>query len=361
MAHRPLPLSGRSPLGVLGVAAIFAAALVPAASSQSFNLDVGMNLSVIAPTPSDGYAAAAQQPGAWMGFFPSLTPSTLDGLDGLPTPVTLRSDATSTFNVFPGVMAPGDDQALMEDFHLTPNLNTASIWTFEGLVDGRYTLYTYASDPSIPSLRTEVDVASALDPAQEVGAGWPGAHTLGQTYARHSVDVTGGTLVVTASPVGGQLETGVLNGFQLVFESALGTGYCTATANSTGSPASISASGSATVAANDLTLTADTLPVHSFGFFLASRDAGFVMNPAGSAGNLCVGGAIGRYVGPGQIRNSGATGSFSLALDLASTPQPNGLVSIAAGETWRFQAWHRDMVGGAATSNFTGGLEVVFS
>ena len=87
---------------------------------------------------------------------------------------------------------------------------------------------------------------------------------------------------------------------------------------------------------------------------------GSVANPGGSEGILCLGGAIGRYVGPGQIVNSGATGEVSLALDLTQTPQPTGFVSVQPGETWNFQAWYRDAVGGTATSNFTDGLEVQF-
>ena len=79
-----------------------------------------------------------------------------------------------------------------------------------------------------------------------------------------------------------------------------------------------------------------------------------------SQGVLCLGGAIGRYVGPGEILNSGSGGSFSLQLDLGQTPSPTGFVSIQAGETWNFTAWHRDAVGGTTTSNFTDGLEVVF-
>jgi hypothetical protein len=109
---------------------------------------------------------------------------------------------------------------------------------------------------------------------------------------------------------------------------------------------------------DDVTLAAASLPMNSFGFFLTSRMQGFVMNPGGSQGNLCLGGSIGRYVGPGQVQSSGATGGFSLALSLAATPQPTGFVSVVAGETWNYQAWHRDSVGGAATSNFTNGVAV---
>lgn len=144
-------------------------------------------------------------------------------------------------------------------------------------------------------------------------------------------------------------------------DGGLGTSYCSpAVANSTGNPATIEASGSLSVAANDVTLTADDLPQSSFGFFLTSRTQGLVMNPGGSMGTLCLGGSIGRYVGPGQIKNSGAVGSYFLDLDLTQTPTPTGLVAIATGETWNFQSWYRDAVGGVATSNFTNGVSLTF-
>lgn len=140
----------------------------------------------------------------------------------------------------------------------------------------------------------------------------------------------------------------------------VGTNYCAANTNSTGSAASISATGSTMVTANNLTVTATSLPNSAFGFFLVSQTQGFNMNPGGSAGNLCLAGAIGRYVGPGQIQNSGMTGAISLPLDLANTPQPTGTVAILPGQTWNYQAWFRDSSGGAATSNFTNGLSVAF-
>ncbi len=141
----------------------------------------------------------------------------------------------------------------------------------------------------------------------------------------------------------------------------IGTNYCgPGVANSTGNSGVMSATGSAVVANNDLTLVASDLPNNAFGFFLTSTTQGMVMNPGGSTGHLCLGGAIGRYVGPGQIQNSGSTGEISLLVDLTMHPTPNGLVVVTAGETWNFQAWHRDAVGGVATSNFTDGLEITF-
>ncbi len=103
------------------------------------------------------------------------------------------------------------------------------------------------------------------------------------------------------------------------------------------------------------------MPLNAFGYFLTSSIQAAVPNPGGSAGVLCLGGQIGRYVGPGQIRNSGLTGAISLVLNLTRTPTPVGFVSVMVGETRNFQAWHRDSTaGGVATSNFTDGLRVTF-
>ncbi|MEM1453406.1 MAG: hypothetical protein AAGI22_30160 [Planctomycetota bacterium] len=105
----------------------------------------------------------------------------------------------------------------------------------------------------------------------------------------------------------------------------IGTSYCgPAALNSIGESAEIVATGSTVTSQNDLTL-----------------------------------GAIGRLVGIGQIQNGGPLGVVSLRIDLTNVPQPVGPVAAAAGETWNFQGWYRDSVGGSATSNFTDGVSVV--
>ena len=140
----------------------------------------------------------------------------------------------------------------------------------------------------------------------------------------------------------------------------LGTNYCgPGVPNSTGNSGTISATGSDSVAANNVTLTGSDLPNNATAFFLTSMTQDFVMNPGGSDGNLCLGGAIGRYVGPGQIQNSGAMGEVSLVLDLTMVPQPTGFVSVMPGDTWNFTCWFRDANPGP-TSNFTDGLSIVF-
>ncbi|MEL6712380.1 MAG: FG-GAP repeat protein, partial [Planctomycetota bacterium] len=143
-------------------------------------------------------------------------------------------------------------------------------------------------------------------------------------------------------------------------EPEIGDAYCAANANSSGQVGGAAARGSRIASANDVTLVAFDLPAQQFGFFLASRTEGFVANLGGSEGNLCLGGALGRLVGPGQIQSSGTARQISIDLDLTAIPQPSSLETAVAGETWRFQAWHRDTVGGTATSNFTAGVAVSF-
>lgn len=140
----------------------------------------------------------------------------------------------------------------------------------------------------------------------------------------------------------------------------LGTNYCSANANSTGSPAVMSASGNPTVSSNDLTLECSGVPPSQFGIFVTGRTQGFVPNPGGSAGNLCLGGIIGRFSLPAEIVNSGATGDFSLSVDLSFVPEGPGRVAVLPGDSWSYTCWFRDVSGGMATSNFSNGYTISF-
>lgn len=135
----------------------------------------------------------------------------------------------------------------------------------------------------------------------------------------------------------------------------IGANYCTATVNSSGAAASISASGSPTVAVNDFRLVARETPPHSVGFFLASTTQDFVPMFAGTPGNLCLGAPIIRLedaTGGGVLMVDGS-GFGSLDIDLALV---NGGSPVLAGETWNFQYWMRDQF----TSNTTDGVSVTF-
>jgi hypothetical protein len=134
--------------------------------------------------------------------------------------------------------------------------------------------------------------------------------------------------------------------------------YCSpAVPNSSSRSGVLSAIGSNAVQANDVTLIASDLSLHSFGFFLTSRDQGNTFPVSNSQGRLCLGGSIGRYVGPGQVLSSASTGTFSLALDLTAMAHPVQPVVAQSGQTWHFQAWHRD-ANPTPTSNFTDALSV---
>ncbi|MEM8713045.1 MAG: hypothetical protein AAGG01_19020 [Planctomycetota bacterium] len=138
--------------------------------------------------------------------------------------------------------------------------------------------------------------------------------------------------------------------------------FCLSNPNSTGANSTMTISGSLSVAANDVTLTA-TIPPSSFGFFLTSQTADFVANPAGSAGNLCLGGAIGRF--QQLAASSGASGIISISTvagqwSLASIPQSPGTYAAVAGGDAYFQLWHRDTSPAGPTSNFTDGVVVTW-
>ncbi|MEM9381356.1 MAG: hypothetical protein AAGB93_15490 [Planctomycetota bacterium] len=131
---------------------------------------------------------------------------------------------------------------------------------------------------------------------------------------------------------------------------------CTPAPNSTGVAGRIAARGSRAASDNDLTLTATSLPLSSFGYLLTSLTAQTTPMAGGGQGTLCLGGDIGRFVG--QVGSSGTDGRIATTVDLVSIPQPTGAVVGAPGETWYFQLWHRDGVMGVPTSNFTEAVSV---
>ncbi len=175
-----------------------------------------------------------------------------------------------------------------------------------------------------------------------------------------SVAISGNTVVVGAV-VEDSNATGV-NGNQsdnsaqfagaaYVFDldSDLGTAYCTASPNSSGGAASISASGSASVAANDLLLRAEPVPNQPGIFFYGP---GQMSVPFGN-GTLCVAGPIARL----DVVN--ATGNVMTFL-LDNTSPPSAATQITPGSTWHFQACFRDPAAGGAFFDLSNGLSIFF-
>lgn len=136
------------------------------------------------------------------------------------------------------------------------------------------------------------------------------------------------------------------------------TTYCSTNPNSTGVSGGIGATGSPYIGTNNMAVTATSLPQDVFTFLLVGTASDYVANPAGSLGNLCVGGSIGRYWN--SLQSTGGTGTASHGLDLQNIPGPSTSQPVLAGQTLYFQWWHRDTVGGLPASNFTNGLRAIF-
>ncbi len=150
----------------------------------------------------------------------------------------------------------------------------------------------------------------------------------------------------------------VADGISVPGNVTIGTNYCgPAVPNSSGQSAIVTGQGSATVADNNVTLVASALPANKFGYFLVSATQGFIANPGGSQGNLCLSGKTARY--SGNILFSGSAGTYQMAVDLTLLPPPINL-AVSSGDTWNFQTWFRDS-NPTNTSNFTDGLSILFN
>ncbi|MDG1491601.1 MAG: hypothetical protein P8M11_06835 [Planctomycetota bacterium] len=338
---------------------------VALAQQPSIYVDIG-SVSGGAGTPATTFGAAASVGGFWNNlnldnFGPVLVSPPLSDIGGSATAVTLTWDGLGFVqgSVFRDQLcSTGDDQALMDDCGF---IGGPSQFRFDGLPGGTYTVLTYAMAPEASSFLTNVAVPGSADPAQDVGGDFCSGYLAGITHAEHTVTVGAGQALVIDIAVTSWWDS--LNGIQLfpVTGPSFGTSFCgPAVTNSSGAPAVISVTGTPVASLNDFTLVCSSMPANSLGFFLVSQSQGFVANPGGSQGNLCLGGAIGRYVGTGQILNSGASGEIMLPADLTMIPSPTGFIAAAPGDVFNFSTWFRDSSMGSAASNFSQGVEVTF-
>ncbi|MEO1696775.1 MAG: hypothetical protein AAFU73_05745 [Planctomycetota bacterium] len=136
---------------------------------------------------------------------------------------------------------------------------------------------------------------------------------------------------------------------------AVGRSFCTGNRNSTGELAFLAAYGD-NLTTTPKTLRATSVPPNQFGLFVVSQSFGAATPPT-SQGLLCLVGSIGRY--NGSIASSGPLGVLEFSMDPTAIPQGIGTVAAIAGQTWGFQAWHRD-VNPVQTSNFTSGVQIRF-
>ena len=129
------------------------------------------------------------------------------------------------------------------------------------------------------------------------------------------------------------------------------TAYCTSAPNSfSGTGALFETTGTTSVSANDLTLLTTLLPPNKAGIYYYG--AGSQEIPFGN-GFRCVSGQVFRL----PLVFSNVFGESTFALDLNDLPAGG---DISSGETWYFQYWYRDPMGGGAGFNLSGGIEAEF-
>lgn len=139
------------------------------------------------------------------------------------------------------------------------------------------------------------------------------------------------------------------NAWPLTLDCEAAANYCPTTANSFGNGAVLGTSGSQSVGANDLVLTASGVAASQFGIFFYGQNQ---THAPVAGGTLCVGGPFFRL----GVTRSTASGDMAYALDLNTPPDPAG--QIQAGQTWNFQLWFRDPAG--AGSDFSDALSIPF-
>jgi len=131
-----------------------------------------------------------------------------------------------------------------------------------------------------------------------------------------------------------------------------GTNFCRSTVNSTGSASVLTASGSDSISANDLVLTAVNLPTQP-GMFIGSTSKAQIPY---FDGFLCV--------GPGTLQRFGSInipvgGSITQEVDLVTSAR--GGLMVSPGQAFYFQRWNLDPQAAATGANFSDGYQVVYT
>lgn len=334
----------------LFLGAVLTLAVPAAAQTGSYYVDFGDAYL----SPSNTYGAADGTGGTWnVVTLPVIAPHVETGLldaAGNASGVSLTIDTalgplTGVIN-FDSPTTFGDDQALLDEGWWVGGLGTMTI---DGLPAGTYRVYTYAMAPDAANLITSVNVPGSPDPLQDVGGDFSAGFVLGVTHAEHSITIAAGGSIVIETDVVYQYDS--ICGVQIVPEGgAIGTNFCISVPNSTGSPATISGTGSASIAANDLVIRADNLPAQP-GIFIAGPSQAQLPF---FDGFLCVApNGLQRFLNT----TAPSGGVISEAIDYASSAA--GGLNVVAGSSYNYQRWNRDPAAGGSGANFSDGLEVL--
>jgi hypothetical protein len=131
---------------------------------------------------------------------------------------------------------------------------------------------------------------------------------------------------------------------------AAAVNFCVVTPNSTGVGATISTSGSTSIAANNFALTASGCPAYRLGRFIYGPNQ---TQQAFGNGTLCVGGATFKL----PIVPTSSTGDAQFQVNFSQLPSGG---HITAGSTWSFQFVVRDPTAGGSNFNLSDGATATF-
>jgi len=169
------------------------------------------------------------------------------------------------------------------------------------------------------------------------------------------VGITAGTTyLVQVDGWGGAEGSGMVDVSLIGGPPAVGTNFCSSLLNSSGSASVMSATGSSSVAANDLVLSAGPGPVGEPGvFYYGPTDLAGI--PLGD-GMRCVGGAAGTVVRIFPFAVADGTGTMSTGIDNTNPAH----AQIAPGVTLHVQCWFRDPAAGMSGFNLSDGYSIFF-
>lgn len=186
-------------------------------SAQSFNIDLDESIGgpeTGAGAPSAAFGAAAGQAGYWNKVPASSgIARTLIGLDGVATSCQIDPSGGGGSGGFNNPNLSGDFRALMADYRF---VGTPVQYHFSGFQPGHYSVYTYGGDVAGNLYSLMVTVPGSSLPTQIVtGPVLANQFVLGVDYARHELDLTGGSFEIDLT--GNGPPNPEVHGFQLVY------------------------------------------------------------------------------------------------------------------------------------------------
>lgn len=196
LSARPL----RSFLALVSCAAL--------AAGQDFNVDEGGFNSLV---PPDSVGGPARSPGHWNRCFLS---AVLTDVHGTYFPNVTFDDSLGCPGYFScnDPATPSPDDAMLDDGqYCYPQLGLG----FSGLANGKYIVYSIVFRPCAAAGVQRLTVLNALEGPEDLSATWSGEYARGQNYARHTVLVTTGNIILDVRLATG-FGTAYFNGVQIV-------------------------------------------------------------------------------------------------------------------------------------------------